>query len=695
LQLTRPAKVTVSLTDADGNELYSGSASLKARQTFSLPADVKPELGQSVKVTDEAGRPLMSYTLRTYDTFNIPHTTEDMPNIGREESAARLYQEGVHVDQYRDPAVKGSAYYKEAIKRDPNYAPALTALGDEALRNASYDEALQYLGRAEQALTQFNKRPESGKLYFLIGQAYLGKGDTDRGYDYLQKAAWNRDYVSPAMTWIGIIDIARHDWSNAERHLATALRYQADNEQALALASYLPALQGDKAEAARRFSSLDATDKLNHLARFLAVSSGQLSDADFWAPIQSDKNQLSLDLLETLLAANLTAEAEALIASLEAQTPLNYSVAAIRADLNGSKPDPKATEGIAFPSRPTEMRALAKLADAGDAKAKSLLACALYAKGHYVEASARWSEVASKDYRASRNLAVADYTHLNRRDEVLPLMKQALALSPGNEQLVYETVYVMGKLGIDPKERIAFLEKNRRSVTRDDVNLEWARAYNMAGQEDKALALLKSRNFVPAEGGEHAVAEQYMMAYFLKGRKLMKEQRWADAAQCFAEAQTLPQNLGAGLWNSARLVPYKYYEALCLKQLGDDAKAQENFDFITGLEVDYFTNMHLPELPIYQALVYREEGNPLKGDMMVNYKVQDWQAGLKAADAGWFGTTPFFLSFVDAPEQARTAYFSYLLALANRYMGNDAAADDYIRQAAAADPYALNIFAER
>ena len=43
----------------------------------------------------------------------------------------------------------------------------------------------------------------------------------------------------------------------------------------------------------------------------------------------------------------------------------------------------------------------------------------------------------------------------------------------------------------------------------------------MAGQEHKAIELLRGRNFVPAEGGEHAVAEQYMFAYFLKGRRLM------------------------------------------------------------------------------------------------------------------------------------------------------------------------------
>ena len=47
-----------------------------------------------------------------------------------------LYLEGLHVDQYRDPATKGESYYKEALERDPNFAPALIALGEAKLRNA-------------------------------------------------------------------------------------------------------------------------------------------------------------------------------------------------------------------------------------------------------------------------------------------------------------------------------------------------------------------------------------------------------------------------------------------------------------------------------------------------------------------------------------------------------------------------------
>lgn len=692
LNKTRNVKITVK---GDNQTLFSKNVTVKAREEYTLPEGIRMQLGSSVEVTANDGTVLMAYTVKKHDTFNIPHTTKDMPNIKKVESPHLLYLEGVHVDQYRDPAVKGESYYKEAVERDPNFAPALIALGETKLRNAFYSEALEYLLRAEKVLTQFNTRLEDGKLYYLLGHVYLATNELGKAYDYYQKAAWSSGYVSPAMTYIAMLDIRNLEYEKAVQHLNTAITYHKDNVVANALMVYACYLQGNKKASERQFQSVEAADKLNHLARYFGVLTGKISARDFMEKIRTDKNQVCLDLMETLLIADLKKEAVALVEILQKQEPLIFSLSAIYAELKETSPDNAATEGIAFPSRAIEMNSLSHWAKQGNQKAKFQLGCALYAKGHYKDAVALWEGLSGSDYRAARNLAVAYYSHLNRKNDVLPLLKQALSLKPNDEQLIFETVYVMGKTGVSPEERISFLNNHKSAISRDDIMLEWARAYNMAGQEDKAISLLAGRNFVPAEGGEHAVAEQYMLAYFLKGRKLMKENKMQEAADCFKTAQTLPQNLGAGLWNVVRLVPSKYYEAICLKSLGQEDKAKENFDFITGIEIDYFSNMNLPELPFYQALCYRETGMPLKGDMLVNYKLQDWKEGMKAIDAGYFATTPFFISFCDSAVQQRTAYYGYLLALAYRYMGDTERSRKYIEQAAASDPYGLAIFAEK
>ena len=666
---------------------------MKARAEYVVPKDIKMQLGTTVEISDVDGKVLMSYTIKEYDKFNVPPIRQGLPNFKETGSAHQLYLSGLHVDQYRDPATQGAGYYEEAIKRDPNFAPALVALGEYKYRHAFYDEALDYLLRAKKVLTQFNTRLEDGKSYYLLGHVYLALGKRSVAYDYLQKAAWSSAYVSPSMTYISLLDIANGEYDKAEQHLRTAAIYNRDNVIANALMVYALYLNGDKEGASAHLATISADDRINHFARFFGVLIGNIDKNEFMEMIQTDRNQLCLDLAEVLLTADLKQETATLLDILKEKEPLCFSLSTLYAELNGTEPDDSSNEGIAFPNRPVEMAILAKWAERGNEKAKFQLACALYAKGHYNDAVALWESIRSKDHRTLRNLAVAYYTHLDRREEVIPLLKKALSQNPKEEQLVFETVYVMGKMGVSPQERISFLNSHRSTVTRDDTMLEWARAYNMAGQEDRALELLTNRNFVPAEGGEHAVAEQYMMAYYLKGRKLMAQNKMKEAAECFSKGQILPQNLGAGLWNIVKLVPYKYYEGICLKSLGQEAKAKENFEFITNIEIDYFSNMHLPELPYYQALCYQEIGERLKGDVLVNYTLQEWKEAIDKTDPGYFSTTPFFICFCDDAKRQRTAYYSYLLAKAYEYTGNEELKEKYIRKAVDDDPYSLPIFA--
>jgi len=82
---------------------------------------------------------------------------------------------------------------------------------------------------------------------------------------------------------------------------------------------------------------------------------------------------------------------------------------------------------------------------------------------NHEKADELWSRAAKADpnaYMPLRNLAVARYSHLNRRDEALPLLDKALALHPGDGQLVWEKAYLMTRLHCDPNETAAFVEKH-------------------------------------------------------------------------------------------------------------------------------------------------------------------------------------------------------------------------------------------
>ncbi len=297
--------------------------------------------------------------------------------------------------------------------------------------------------------------------------------------------------------------------------------------------------------------------------------------------------------------------------------------------------------------------------------------CICYANGIYelaAESFKKSIELKPDFYISYRNLAAVYYSHLNRKNEAIPLLKKALTLNPKNKQLVYECAYVSAKLDVAAQKRVDFILENTEGKMRDDVCIELARAYNQSGKYENALNILKSHTFVPCEGGEHAVAEQYMFAYHAIGKNLFSENKFEDAAEAFKKAQILPQNLGSGLWNECRLVPHKFYYAKCCEKTGKLDEAQRIYDYILELKIDYFSNMHLPELPYYQAMAYTAKENFLMGRAIIDKYQKKWKEAISEEDVGYFTTTPFFISYCDDAQTMRKGYYSYLLGFAYRFM---------------------------
>ena len=63
--------------------------------------------------------------------------------------------------------------------------------------------------------------------------------------------------------------------------------------------------------------------------------------------------------------------------------------------------------------------------------------------------------------------------------------------------------------------------------------------------------------------------------------------------------------------------------------------------------------------------------------------LREWEKIRGGHSNGWYATTPFFLSFVDAPARLRRAQWLYLTALCEDYMGNDETANAKMQESAA------------
>lgn len=648
-------------------EIFSAVCNLLPDTCVCYTLDNLPEY-VSVSVVAN-GKTVAYYREKNFDRFNMPQPITDMPSAAGMNSAQELYLAGLHVAQYREPAVEPDSYWKEALKRDINHIPSLIALAKYELDHYNFEQARQYIERGVKALCIFNTRVKSGECYYVYGQILEALEDYEKAADYYHKAAWAADSVQKAMTRIALLDIRNKDYKNAVAHAEKALDYGRNNS----LAKAAKVIAGNKLgmDVSEIIGEELADDPLDHFMRYLA------DKENFFEIIDSNTLEICIDLITDLDTMGLYADIVALLENMLAARPETAQPMALymlsyykklcgKENCGEYEKAERASIGATFPMRALEMKILCDaVKNTGGQKAKMLLGCLLYNKRHYKEAAELWEEC--DDYISVRNLAVACFSHLGRENEALEFMKKAILLSPDNEQLVYETAVLMDKVGVEPEQKIDFLLAH--IFTRDDCCIELAKAYNQNMQPEKAIEILSNHNFVPCEGGEHAVADQYIFAHLIIGREFMSAGKIENALKTFRMGQILPQNLGAGIWNHCKLVPLKYFEAVCLELLGEKGAAESIFHYIAGIKIEYFSNMYLKELPYYQACAWRHLNEDLKAQHLITEYLREWSKIKDTSDNGFFGTTPFFISFMDDPKKMRRAQYCYLISLCRSYMG--------------------------
>mgnify|MGYP000882719977 FL=1 len=556
-------------------------------------------------------------------------------------------------------------------------------------------------------MTTYNSHPFSGDVFYLLGLVLLALDRDEEAYDSFYKASWNNACCSRSMTYIAAIDGRRKEYRKMLDHSAEAMRHDSENPLAGVLKAAAEYKLGNAEASTRLTSEILRSDPLNHLARYLYILATGKDISEFYACLNSSPSQTCLDLAYNLIDAGLTKEAADLLEGLchysrNMDTMVYYTLAYLygkaghseRFETAAAKGRTAQTGGV-YPFRLWEWKVLTYILEKypDDATALNLLGCLLYDKGHYEEAAQNWEKGIHADpdnYMAYRNLAVAYYSHLDRRNEVPGLLRKALSKHPGDRQLIYEISYVMPRLNASQEEKLDFLRRNCKGDPaddiRDDICIEWAKAYNRNNQPEKTLQLLQSHTFIPCEGGEHVVAEQYMFAHYNLGRRYLEKGDREQAVMHFRAAQCLPENLGAGIWHEAKLVPAQYYEAYCLAQTGETDRAQTIYRHILELSVDYFSNMHLSELPYFQALSWDGTGNPIRGQLLIRRCLHKWEEECQKKDSGYFRTTPFFVSYCEDPATARKAHYKYLIGLANLYLRDKKSAEENLHTALLLEP---------
>jgi len=648
----------------DGNAFFEETVVLNPTAPVILPWN-RPEGLVHITIISENGETIVNYQEEIHDQLNMPPVKDPMPLATEVQSADELYLAGVHVDQYRDPAVMPDVYWLEALKRNPKHAPSLLGLARYNYTMMNLEKAKKYAQKAIEVLTQFNERLESGDAYYLYALICEALGETVEAYNYFYKAAWCGSSVAKSMTRIACLDLLNGDKKEAVRHADWALKHDLLNPIA-------PAVKMLAQPAAAVGKAVLEYDPLNYLVKYLA------NNENFFTGIQTEAAQVALDMVVDLSSMGQTALCVKVLEELIAQRPeekkamvlfaLAYYKAKLGEDVSAILLDAdKADVGLCYPNRIEEAKMLRFAIENGSKYALFLLGCLVYDKRHYEEGAelfTRYTQEVPTDYMGWRNLAVACFSHLNRKEYALTYMKKAIELSDST-QLVFEAAALMDKMSVAPTEKIAVLKASKMDL--DNLFTELAKAYNQNGEPEKALDVLNNHSYVACEGGEHAISEQYMFAHYLIANRLMKEGNFEEAAKILKSGQIIPDHLGSGIWNRCKYVPFQYAYARCCEKLGKTAEAHDIYRMFLNIQVETFSNMHLPELPWYQAMAADHLGMHNKAQNLMTVYKRKWTAQLDKVDNGYFSTTPFFISFIDQPADMRRAYYLYLTGLVDLY----------------------------
>ncbi|MBP3369943.1 MAG: DUF5107 domain-containing protein [Clostridia bacterium] len=677
------AKLTVK--GADGRVLLEKTADMTPSAVVKYDFDFPKNELLTVVLTSEDGAVLLSYIEENHDYIHIPENNNGTPLPDALTTPCELVTAGKHVDQYRNYYYKPDIYYIEALARDPNYLPALKELGEYYTRTLRFEEALEYLERAYKIECRYNQNPYDGSVNYLRGICLRELGRIDEAYDVFYRAYWSNNVISPAMTALAAIDGMRKDYKAIYEHSMEACSKESKHPIARCYAALALYKLGDTRRAAQICREILAGDMLNHLARYtLALATGKGKNS-FFDAMKSNPAQTTLDICFDLLDAGLVEEAVALLKGALALAPdnamLNYTLAYCYDKLGSLRLATKyrklaAKERIVdvFPSRAGEVKVLTAALEANtkDGFAAYLLGCVRYDSKMYTVAADLWERAIKyvpDFYIPYRNLALVYFNHLDRVKDAVALMRKAIELHDKDATLLCEMATVMQYSGMSYDENARFINEHKPDVVTDQIQLTLARAYNAAGDFDKAEEAMRSHVFSPGEGAEYATAEPYMYACFARGRKALKEGRYEDALADFKASQTMPDNLNVGFWNESVMMPYKYYEAEALKLLGHEQEAEEIISKLQSMKNEGMWNMG-GEFVYYSAMSVRLGGDEMRAQRMMRNAILAWEKELAGGCKYHRTSGSLYNCFVGDPRKNRVATLYGMLGFGKLYNGD-------------------------
>jgi tetratricopeptide (TPR) repeat protein len=605
-----------------------------------------------------------------------------------------LYLNGLHLEQYRHATFNPIDYYEEGLRRSPEDIRCNNAMGLLLLRRGQFVKAEPFFRKAVASVTRRNPNPYDGEPYYNLGWALKLQGRLNEAYDAFYKAAWNDAWQHSS--YLALARIA-----TAQEHFAEALTLV---ERSLIRNYHSPVARHLKVVLLRKLGRREELAPfIRESLRIDAFNFGCLFEENSAAftTLMRDSLNNYLELALDYAQAGLYEEADAVLMVYKGPvSPLvNYyrgwfasqrgrTADALAFYTTAAKQDPF----LCFPNKIEEVLILqdARRCNTGDARAAYFLGNLWYDKRQYAEAIGCWEAAARLDDKyptVFRNLALAYYNKLGKKEQALHALEKAFALDPRDARVLMELDQLYKIMGKPFDQRLSLLEKHPDLVAqRDDLYLERATLHNQLAEYGKAKQQLASRKFHPWEGGEGKVVGQYLLCHMELAKQAIQRRDWPAALQLLAATETYPENLGEGKLYGAQENDRHYLSGCVYEGLGQPEQAIQKFREATvGISQPaqaIYYNDPQPDKIVYQALAWFKLGEPDRARRIFeSFIAFGEQHRNDTITIDYFAVSlPEMLVFDQDINQRNLIHCTYLIGLGHLGLGDEIEGARYLRE---------------
>jgi tetratricopeptide (TPR) repeat protein len=534
----------------------------------------------------------------------------EIPKDFDNNSVYGLYLQGKNYISFKD-YTKAAEKLTECLKKDPNYAPALSDMASLQIRKFQYSEAVVTASKA----LAINTYDPAANYYYAVANLYLGNiTDAKDGFDV---AASSVEFRSAAYTKLGRLYFCEKETAKAIEYAEKSILNNQYNLESLQLLAVIYRLQNNSSKATEMLNKITAVDPLNHFVRFekLLWDNSEVSKQHFTSLIQNEMpEQTYLELGIWYQQLNLKEEALKAFSLAVDTSELIYWKAFLEnktVDLSQIKP------GISFPFRSETADILEKLIPKNDQwQLKYHLALIEWNRDNLVKARELFQQCGTKPIEAPFYAARAALMKDNPSLALIDLQKAVKLDKQGWRYSKLLTEHFIVKKQYDKALAIVepFYKEHKENYI---IGMLYAKTLLLNKKYVAADAFLTQLQILPFEGA--TVGRQlYHESKLMQAVTEMKKQQFKKALQFIAEAKLWPENLGVGKPYAEdideRLENWLNY--LCYTRLEDTATATEFLQRIINFKpkVDNTVMNFLPANQLVSAWAIEKNSTAKKAE---------------------------------------------------------------------------------